>query len=255
LTFLLAIDEANLAHTPRKSIEVTLRPVPRAGDSKNSFCITLPDGEKTAHFIADPHSAPAIPGVFYARPDDPIPLQSCNGNTWRWLVEQYNHNPAGFTLPSGIAFTNGGLPEASQLYKNPAYARLAGSPNIRSFYILSAGWGLVKSTFRLPHYDVTFSCMACAKQPWLYRSPGATGWNDFNQPEPLQYLNAVMGKDYVKRLAILAKNAALTLHFWGTLPAQLPAQWTTLPQYLTAGGTSRQWHYTCADNLQVLQVS
>jgi hypothetical protein len=48
------------------------------------------------------------------------------------------------------------LLKAYELYSHPRYHQLHNKFN-KDFFILSAGWGLVKSEFKLPNYDITFS--------------------------------------------------------------------------------------------------
>ena len=84
---------------------------------------------------------------------------------------------AGFLLegsPLGVqrlpGFNPYGLLEAYSLYKNSVYRELAAKVGIENLYILSAGWGLVRSTFLLPMYDITFSSSG---PPCTRRAPGA----------------------------------------------------------------------------------
>jgi hypothetical protein len=51
---------------------------------------------------------------------------------------------------------------AGELYSNPVYEEVREfcNQNGHNLYILSAGWGLVSATTRLPAYDVTFSNQA-----------------------------------------------------------------------------------------------
>ena len=46
---------------------------------------------------------------------------------------------------------------AWQLYKNKTYRLLADTFGPRNLYIFSAGWGLVRSDFMIPNYDITLS--------------------------------------------------------------------------------------------------
>ena len=58
--------------------------------------------------------------------------------------------------PSGEVNPLGLLP-AWQLYKNKTYRLLADTFGPRSLYVFSAGWGLVRSDFMIPNYDITLS--------------------------------------------------------------------------------------------------
>jgi hypothetical protein len=110
---------------------------PRAGH------LTARNGQRVL-FVADPTQAPAEPGVCHARPDD----VSSFGVSWRKLVQTYNANPRNNPL---------GLLPAHQLYADPVHARLVEALGEQNTYILSAGWGLVRSSFLLPNYDISLS--------------------------------------------------------------------------------------------------
>ena len=103
------------------------------------------DGQPVA-FVAQPEFAPERDGVVYARPDD----FADTGRTWREELVIYNqqHNPEANPL---------GLLPAWLLYKNKTYRLLADTFGPRNLYIFSAGWGLVRSDFMIPSYDITLS--------------------------------------------------------------------------------------------------
>ena len=99
---------------------------------------------KSVRRVADPSD-----GLLYERPDD----MSDYGWTWREALLRYNqdlsHNPLRL-LP------------AWQLYDNPVYGRLFEKFGVEKFFILSAGWGLIRADFLTPYYDITFSPSADA---------------------------------------------------------------------------------------------
>ena len=101
--------------------------------------------KKRVVFVADPELAPKKDGIFYARPDDDIPS---GDQTWRDKLIEYNqipnHNP-------------NNLLKSYNLYRNNCYHKLAEHVGPDRLFILSAGWGLVKSSFMLPYYNITFS--------------------------------------------------------------------------------------------------
>ena len=101
------------------------------------------DGKEVV-FVADPDAAPYGVSHVYARPDD----VSDTGASWRTMLCEYNSVPR--DNPRGL------LP-AWRLYENPIYGLLAEHCGPERFYILSAGWGLIRSDFLTPVYDVTFS--------------------------------------------------------------------------------------------------
>lgn len=104
---------------------------------------------RTAHnvkFVADPAMAPSIESGMYVRPDD---IADTQGRSWRDLVTEYNER-----------LTNENphrLFRAYRLYTHRAYGDLVERFGTRSVYVLSAGWGLIRSDFLTPQYDITFS--------------------------------------------------------------------------------------------------
>lgn len=94
-------------------------------------------------FVASPIGAPAREGFVYARPDD----VSDTGESWRERLRSYNANPGENPLT---------LRRAADLYLNPIYNLLVHRIGWQNVYILSAGWGIVRSGFLTPMYDVTF---------------------------------------------------------------------------------------------------
>ncbi len=212
-------------------------------------------------FVADPSLAPArVPPVLYARPDDTVPgLQI----TWRGLVVQYNQNPLN-PLPADVSLPPGGLSEAWDLYADTIYAQVAHTLGAGNFYILSAGWGLVRSNYALPNYDITFAHGARQQYPSTFRPIGGpnNNWNlrDFNHlledyPDPFPNKNtihATMGGNYARRLSQMLGATALTIHHWGGPPQVPPVRgniWGHVPHGPHKGGNPRRWFYYCAANL------
>lgn len=116
-------------------IQCAARKAPNAGH------LVTADG-KPVTFVAHPEIAPRDDGV-YARPDD----DAGEGRSWREVLLVYNRESRGNPLA---------LLPAYRLYQNPVYARLVDTLGIESVYILSAGWGLIRSDFLTPYYDITF---------------------------------------------------------------------------------------------------
>lgn len=104
---------------------------------------------KPVEFVGSPNMAPRRSDRVYARPDD----FREDGTPWRKVLQTYNENPGDNALRLCRAF---------ELYKAETYRRLVECFNIKSVYILSAGWGLIRSDFLTPHYDITFSSVADA---------------------------------------------------------------------------------------------
>src|SRR5436309_1395951 len=87
-------------------------------------------------FVANPALAPSTPDVLHVRPDDESDEP---GSTWRVRVLNYNET---------MSVENPwGLLSAHRLYSPPAYAELVTRFGPDRVFILSAGWGLIRSTF------------------------------------------------------------------------------------------------------------
>ena len=183
-------------------------------------------------FVAKPDAAPAGTGELHARPDD----VSDTGATWRTVLQTYNqkYHAAPDSNPLGL------LP-AWKLYKNPAYRMLAGHCGTRRLYILSAGWGLIRSDFLTPGYDITFSNAERYKQ----RKPGDV-FEDFPLPddveEPITFFG---GRSYIPLFCRLTANARgdRTIFYAGKMPHGDAAPGCTLRRY---GKPFANWHYVCA---------
>jgi hypothetical protein len=103
----------------------------------------LTDAGKPVKFVAHPEFAPPDWACEYARPDDGGP-----SGTWRQVLVSYNSQPGHNPLR---------LFPAYQLYEKGIYERLVKRYGVSNVYILSAGWGLIRSDFLTPYYDITFS--------------------------------------------------------------------------------------------------
>jgi hypothetical protein len=184
-------------------------------------------------FVADPTLAPAEPGVLHAHPDGP---SDAPGLTWRDLVVEANRRAqagSGTLIPAG------------RLYAPKAYAALERSVGPEMFFILSAGWGLVRSDFLLPAYDITFSGSA---KPHTRRR-GSQAFADFNHllgagDEDTVFLG---GKDYLPlflRLT-LSLGCRRLVFFNAVVPPRAPS--CTVQAFPTPRRTN--WHYACAEAL------
>jgi hypothetical protein len=114
-----------------------------ASKAPNAGHLVTADG-KLVTFVAHPEIAPRNEDHVYARPDD----DAGKRKPWREVLLAYNREPN--TNPLLL------LP-AYRLYENPIYGSLVERLGIENVYILSAGWGLIRSDFLTPDYDITFS--------------------------------------------------------------------------------------------------
>ncbi len=111
--------------------------------ARNAGHLVTADGQPVT-FVAHPEMAPKNGKYVYARPDE----DSGNGKSWRDVLLAYNRKPSSNPLALLPAF---------QLYENPVYELLVQRLGVQNMYILSAGWGLIRSDFVTPDYDITFS--------------------------------------------------------------------------------------------------
>jgi hypothetical protein len=117
--------------------------VMQCASSKDEQAPWLRTGEgRTVAFVAHPELAPPDEKLVWAHPDAP---SDTPGATWRQIVERNDDagNPRG-------------LSPAWKLYRPREYNLLVSTFGVDRTFILSAGWGLVRSDFPLPPYDITF---------------------------------------------------------------------------------------------------
>ena len=131
--------------------------------------LKTPDG-RPVEIVAHPNlmqESRIDPNLVYVSPDD----QSGFGVTWREKLAEYNE-----AYKRTGSNPNDLLP-AFQLYKNRTYRDLVGRFNLENVFIISAGWGLIRSDFLTPQYDITFSSMAPPAERRDYDRD--TGFRDF----------------------------------------------------------------------------
>ena len=176
-----------------------------------------------------PDLAPHDDSRLYAHPDD-----DCGtGRSWRKVLESYNTNPGANPLR---------LLPACDLYCPPTYQLLVERFGVDRLYILSAGWGLIRSDFLTPNYDVTFS--AARNVPMFKRRTRHTTFHDFSTlpstvSDPIVFFG---GKSYVPLFCQLtsAVQSQRTVFYAGSRPSA-PA--CTLSSF---GDPFTNWHYQCA---------
>lgn len=186
------------------------------------------DGKRVM-FVGNPELAPEGSGFVCARPDDP----SDTGASWRERLVGYNadhsdDNPFGL-LPAG------------HLYADRTYSRLVDHYGLDGFYILSAGWGLIRADFLTPQYDITFSHQAKEYQRRRQGEP----WCDLNclpaeTTEPVVFFGA---KDYVPLFCRLTEKVAAPRIVWHRSAVPPTAPGCCFRRYETA--TRTNWHYEC----------
>ena len=203
-----------------------------AGRKKPDAGHLLSPSGKPILFVADPASAPVHPAYEYARPDDP----AGDGLSWRQVLLQYNAKGAVNPL---------GLCPAYQLYKNRVYGRLVDRFGLDRVYILSAGWGLIRSDFLTPNYDITFSVDA---EPYKLRRKRAK-YADFRMlatggDEEVVFLGGI---DYVGLFGDLTKAIESRKTVYYNSEKAPFVEGCAFERFVTKGRTN--WHYRCAQGL------
>lgn len=121
--------------------------------------------EQHIMFVASPEAVlnappPKFPlGIKYCRPDDKI---FDTEDTWLDLVKKQNHPD---------------LIPAYQLYKRDIYHKFYMKYR-NNFYIISAGWGIIRASYKIPAYNITYSNSKSV--PKYSRRINSDKWNDFN---------------------------------------------------------------------------
>ncbi len=180
-------------------------------------------------FVADPAKAPPRPDLVYARPDD----ASDRGPSWRALLQTYNQP---------LAANPQHLLPAIELYRPPAYRRLAKAIGRDRTYILSAGWGLLAADWLTPAYDITFSRLKPADR-YRLRDPRDAGFLDQapafpDNAFPILFLG---GQDYVPLFCRLTQAAGRRRIIAYRAKSPPPAPNCRLLRVETRACTN--WHY------------
>lgn len=181
-------------------------------------------------FVAHTELAPPPKeGAIYAHPDD----STGDGRSWRQRLIDYN---------SGSAATNPlDLSPAYRLYRPSAYTLLVKRFGGSQVYILSAGWGLIRSDFLVPKYDITFSFQAENYQRRRKKDP----FHDFchldNGSEPIIFFG---GKDYLSLFVKLTADYVGPRIIVYNSSVQPRVQGAQLIRYPTEARTN--WHYQAA---------
>jgi hypothetical protein len=186
---------------------------------------------KPVVFVAEPKLAPVNHRFEYARPDD----LANEHRSWREVLSQYNREQPDNPL---------GLSPACQLYKHRVYQRLFEQLRRESVYILSAGWGLIRSDFLTPYYDITFSASADRYK----RRRRDSRYEDFTMlpDKPAEEVVFFGGADYLALFLSTTDGvrARKTIYYNST---QAPmAAGCVVERFQTPARTN--WHYLCAES-------
>ena len=187
-------------------------------------------GGRPVAFVARPGLAPENELISYCRPDDIAE----DGATWRERVWEYNRIPSANPLRLCRAF---------ELYEPTIYRSLVEHLGVQHVYILSAGWGLIESSFLTPYYDITFSQSA---DLFKKRRRDDEDFKDFNML-PANTNEEVFffgGRDYLQLFAKLTQGvpAKRTAFYNSETPQAIPG--CEMRRFETRAKTN--WHYLCA---------
>lgn len=184
-------------------------------------------------FVARPEMAPHAGAYRHVHPDGLAP----GGHTWRDEVLAYNAN-----LDNPLS-----LYTAWELYEPPAYGRLVSHLGVENVFVLSAGWGLIRSDFRTPQYDITFTSAVKKKRPWTHRRKSDV-YRDFRHlPEATtDEVYFFGGKDYVQLFCHLTRHVRgpRTVYYNSAVPPRAPG--CRVERY--HANRKMNWHYDCVDS-------
>lgn len=111
------------------------------------------------------------------KPVDGFPASAANRSPNDYANLSANRSASNTRSPASEANPLGLLP-AWRLYKNKSYRLFADTFEPRNFYVFSAGWGLVRSDFMIPDYDITLSPNATGPDKYKRRRKDDT-YDDF----------------------------------------------------------------------------
>ena len=183
-------------------------------------------------FVAHPERHHGDSSYLLSRPDDAIPSKSIS---WRDHLLTYNghgDNPD-HLLPAG------------SLYSPPIYRKLLNRFGAESLFILSAGWGLIRSDFLLPDYDITFSSQV--DEPWKRRTKqdrfldfAHLSQADLVDEERIYFFG---GKAYLPLYYRLTR-ALMARKVIYSASANIPPEQGF--EFIPYGSAGTNWHYRCA---------
>ena len=156
-------------------------------------------------FVSDSKFCKKQDGKLFANPDEMMPDRK---TTWREYVNssEYQNNENNL--------------KAGDLYNREIFRRLNSVLNYE-YYILSAGWGLIKASRRIPKYDISFSGNEKCKKRNEFQIFQDT--NDLIGIEETELIKFYGGKPYRNLFYSLTnslKNQKLILFTGLTVPTQ-----------------------------------
>ena len=193
---------------------------------------------KPIHFVANPSAVYENTECYY-RPDDLIPWSNMS---WRAFLKKYNDN---YKLKK---YNPDNLLMSGDLYSPPAYSDLINKFGYENVYVLSAGWGLVRSDYLLPSYDITFSYRAAnlkrRKQNDHYHDFNELYYNmsSINENEKIYFFG---GNSYLPLLyRLLSKIPADKIIYYISENVPKKTRYKYI-RYPNPSGRKTNWHYDC----------
>ena len=175
----------------------------------------------------------------YIHPDENFPNNKYK--TWRdWLNAQQKEKD---------------ILESYKLYKHKIYGELYNKYE-NNLYIFSAGWGIVKSSFKLPKYDITFSQGSNIEsfKKRTSKSPTFFDYNHLKNLNPNEEIIFIGGSKYIEPFCELTKNLPnkKIIIFKSKLSKQIEKYYNKdnfqFKEYLGIEKPYTNWHYTFAKN-------
>ena len=191
-------------------------------------------------FVAFPGKVPQeskMHGVIFYKPDDKI---SGMNKTWRDLVLEQNHPD---------------LVPAYKLYKPEIFRELYHEFGNR-FYILSAGWGIIRANFKIPAYDITYS--TAQGVPEYARRKDNYGWKDFTHLEEAKFDSnsesiLFAGSDYVDPFCRMAQSIRYRKKILYKSRKVIRRPGFDYEYYQTSANTN--WHYVAAKEYESFSLN
>jgi hypothetical protein len=211
--------------------------------------------DETIKFFASPDMAPKDFRFTYHGLDDKIRNEN---RTWRELTVNGQNDPS----------LN--LIKAYHLYKPKAFSSIYENLYKKfnhSFYILSAGWGIIRADFRIPAYNITFST-APSVPKYAQRSVDDV-WPDINHLKedvdnekyaPDSKIILFAGKDYLpyfRRMTKSIPKKKLIVLYYEKNPAEKEGFFYNCKYdgfrylYYKTTENPRNWHYKAAHNFLI----
>jgi hypothetical protein len=185
-------------------------------------------------FVARPECCQSVPSFSrYCKPDDVV---GPGRGTWRDVLKVYNQegqNPYN-------------LRRAADLYKHKVYRALVDVLGWKNVFILSAGWGLIRSDFLTPDYDITFSIQGSPQS--IRQKRLIQPLQDFNHLldsdlSPKETVHFFGGRAYLPLYYILTEKLPTRniIHHKGRLPRRIGFEYE---EYHSS--RNQNWHYAAA---------